>query len=129
MVEGLYHVWFSTKGRRHALEGELRDHVKALLMETAERTGIRPIQVEVAVDHAHLLLAVTGSRTLSSAMHQLKGASARHVFLKYPGLKLDMGHNSFWKKGYGWRKITTAEGPAVRNYIRTQPDRPVRHNA
>jgi len=59
-------------------------------------------------------------------MHQLKGATSRHVCLKYPELK-DLGHNSFWQKGYGWRKIEPAEAPTVRNYIRTQGDRPLRH--
>ena len=128
MVEGIYHVWFSTKGRQVALEGELGDDARQLLIETAQRTGIRLFEVEVTADHAHLLVALTGTQTLPSVMHQLKGASARSIFLKYPDLRVDLGHNSFWQKGYGWRKITAADVPAVRRYIRTQGDRPLRHN-
>ena len=79
MVEGLYHVWFSTKGRKQALEGELGDDARRLLIETAQRTGIRLLEVEVLADHAHLLVAVTGSQTLPSVMHQLKGTSARYI--------------------------------------------------
>jgi len=127
VVEGLYHVWFSTKGRKQALEGELGDDARRLLIETAQRTGIRLLEVEVLADHAHLLVAVTGSQTLPSVMHQLKGTSARYILLKYPELRFDLGHNSFWQKGYGWRKITPAEVPAVRNYICTQGNRPLRH--
>jgi putative transposase len=128
VVEGLYHVWFSTKGRKRALEGDLGDDARQLLIETAQRTGIRLVQVEVAADHAHLLVALTGTQTLPSVMHQLKGASARSIFLRYPDLRVDLGHNSFWQNGYGWRKITAADVPAVRDYIRTQGDRPLRHN-
>ena len=127
-MEGIYHVWFSTKQRQVALEGELGDDARQLLIETAQRTGIRLVQVEVTADHAHLLVALTGTQTLPSVMHQLKGASARYILLKYPDLRFDLAHNSFWQKGYGWRKITAAEGPAVRHYIRTQGDRPLRHN-
>ena len=125
-MEGLYHVWFSTKGRKPTLEGDVGDDVKRLLVETARRTGIQVLELEVVVDHAHLLVAVTGSQTLPSVMHQLKGASARYIFLKYPELKFDMGQNSFWQKGYGWRKITPAEVVGVKNYIRTQRSRPHR---
>ena len=128
MVEGIYHVWFSTKGRKQALEGEVGDDAKRLLTETAQRTGIRLFEAEVAADHAHLLLAVTAGQTLSSVMHELKGASARAVFLKYPDLKIDLGHHSFWQKGYGFRKVDPKHIEMTRQYIRTQTSRPLRHD-
>jgi len=126
-VEGLYHVWFSTKGRRQALEGELGDDVRQLLLEIAQRAGIRLLELEMAADHVHLLVGLKESQTLPFVMHQLKGASARLLFLKYPELKGDMGHSSFWQKGYGWRKIEPDEAPAVKHYIRTQRSRALRH--
>ena len=126
-MEGFYHVWFSTKGRVEALEGELGDDVRQLLIEIAQRAGIQLLEAEMADDHVHLLVALSGAQTLSSAMHQLKGASARFLFLKYPELKADTGHSSFWQKGYGWRKIEPAEAAAVKHYIRTQQSRALRH--
>jgi len=127
-VEGTYHVWFSTKGRRAALDGDIGDEVKRLLIETARRTGIQLMETEAVADHVHLLVEVKGAQTLSSIMHRLKGATARAVFLKYPELKLDLQHNSSWQKGYGWRKVAPSEVPAVRSYIHTQRDRPVRRD-
>ena len=127
-MEGSYHVWFSTKGRKAALDGDIGDDVKRLFIETARRTGIQLMEMEAVADHVHLLVEVTGAQTLSSIMHQLKGATARAIFLKYPELKLDLAHNSLWQKGYGWRKIEIDEVSGIRNYIRTQRDRPVRHN-
>jgi len=126
-VEGFYHAWFSTKGRKQALEGELGDDLRQLLVETAQRADIRLLEIEMAADHAHLLVALSVAQTLPSAMHRLKGATSRYIFLKYPDLKVDMGHNSFWQKGYGWRKIEPAEVERVRSYIRTQGTRPLRH--
>ncbi len=123
-----YHVWFSTKGRKPVMEGEIGDDIMRLLLETARRTAIRVLEVETVADHAHLLIEVAEDQTLSGIMHQVKGASARQIFLMYPDLKLDMEHNSFWQKGYGRRKMTPAEIPAVRNYIRTQQDRRLRHD-
>lgn len=126
-MESLYHVWFSTKGRKQALEGELGDNVRRLLIEIAQRAGIRLLEVEVVVDHVHLLVAAAESQTLPSVMHQLKGASARSIFLKHSELKLDVGHNSFWQKGYGFRRLDPSEVSGVRRYIRTQGARPLRH--
>ena len=127
-MAGLYHVWFSTKGRKYALEGDLGDYAKQALIETAQRTGIGLLEVEVMLDHAHLLLEVAESQTLPAVMHQLKGASARFMFLKYPDLKIDLASNSFWQKGYGWRRLTPSEVPAVRAYIQPQRDRPHHRN-
>jgi putative transposase len=126
-VEGFYHVWFSTKGRRLALEGELGGNVRQLFVEIAKRASIRLMEIQIAADHVHMLVALSGVQTLSAAMHQLKGATSRHILLKYPELKLDMGHNSFWQKGYGWRKIEPTEVERVRSYIRTQGSRALRH--
>ena len=128
-MEGLYHVWFSTKGRKPALEGEVGEDIKRLLVEIAQRTRIQLLEAEVVVDHAHLLVAVTGNQKLPSIMHQLKGASARVLFLRYPELKVDMEHESFWQRGYGWRRIGVDEVSGVRAYIRTQRQRPLRRGA
>jgi putative transposase len=127
-MEGIYHVWFSTKGRKQALEGELGNDARRLLTEIAQRTGIRLLELQVTPDHVHLIVAVTGTQTLPLVMHQLKGASARFIFLKYPELKLDLGHDSFWQKGYGFRKVDPKEVAMVARYVRTQVIRPLRHN-
>ena len=128
MVESVYHIWFSTKGRKEALQGELGEDVRRLLTATAQRAGIRLLEVDVAVDHVHLLVALAEGQTLPSVMHQLKGASARSISLKHSELKLDMGHNSFWQKGYGFHRLSSAEVSKMRRYIRTQAARPLRRH-
>jgi REP element-mobilizing transposase RayT len=60
-------------------------------------------------------------------MHDLKGASARRVFLDFPELRLDMGSNSFWQRGYGYRLVPGDQVETVLRYIRTQSERPLRH--
>ena len=125
-MDELYHVWFSIKGREPALEGEIDDRVKRLFIDTAMRVGIRLLEAELVSDHAHLLVAVKRTQSLPSVMHRLKGASSRFIFLEYPELRLDLGHNSFWQKGYGRCRISHDQLPAVRRYIRSRRDRPLR---
>ena len=123
----IYHVWFSTKGRKAALEGEIGADVRRLLAQIARRSDVGLLELEAVSDHVHLLARVASGQTLSSVMHQLKGATARAILLKYPDLRMDLGHHAFWQKGYGWRKVDPQQIEATRKYIRTQISRPPRH--
>ncbi len=126
--EQIYHIWFSTKGRQEILQGEIAGKVKQLLREIALDNGISLIEVETAIDHVHLLILVNQSQSLANVMQQLKGASARRAFLEHPDLRLEVGQDSLWQKGYGRRRITPQEVPRVTRYIRTQNERPHRHD-
>lgn len=128
MPESFYHVWFSTKMRKIALVDEMGAEMGQLLKEAADRASLQLLEMETAVDHVHLLIGLRPEQTLSAAMHRLKGTSARFIFLKYPELKLDMGHKSFWQRGYGFRRLDPSEIPRVRRYIRTQGARALRHS-
>ena len=127
MSERIYHVWFGTKKRIAALQGDIGSDIKQLLVEIAREVGIGLMEMETSADHMHLVIRVSEDRTLSWVMHQLKGASSRSILLKYPELRIDMAQQGFWQKGYGYRRLERTELPAVRNYVRSQEKRPLRH--
>jgi REP element-mobilizing transposase RayT len=74
------------------------------------------------------LLRIASQGDLPDVMHLLKGASSRAVTLAYPEMRAAMG-KSFWQKKYGWRPVPEDQLDIVRRYIRTQDQRPPRHNA
>jgi putative transposase len=123
-----YHVWFSTKYRRAALVDEIAETIDCSFKDTASKVGIVLVEIALEFDHAHLLLELPDSMPIASAMHRLKGASAREVFRLYPELRLDMRARSFWQEGYGSREVPHAQVEAVSLYIRTQSERPPRHS-
>jgi putative transposase len=127
MAGTLYHVWFSTKMRKGALVDEIGAEMKRLLKQVAARASIQLLETGTAIDHVHLLIRLEPEQALSSVLHRLKGATSRYVFLRFPELKADLGHNSFWQKGYGFRRLDPSEVSGVRRYIRTQGTRPLRH--
>ena len=127
MSERIYHVWFSTKRRHAVLEGEINDDVRRLLRENTLRAGVRLLEAETAVDHVHLVLSVPEGRILSSAMHQIKGATSRALFLKYPELNIDMRESALWQKGYSFRRLEQDNVFVARRYVRSQQQRPFRH--
>jgi REP element-mobilizing transposase RayT len=128
-ISGLryFHVSFSTKGRKPALVDEVGALIRDSFFAIAKRTGLEVLELMAIEDHVHLLLGLSDQQKLSTAMHDLKGASAHEVFGTFPELRFDMGSNSFWQKGYGARLVHDDEVETVRHYIRTQADRALRH--
>ncbi|MGA2286336.1 MAG: IS200/IS605 family transposase [Dehalococcoidia bacterium] len=127
-VKRIFHVWFSTKARKPLLQAEIADEVKGSFTRIAARVNIKLLEFELSLDHVHMLLEFTSDQDLPAMMHQLKGACSREVFLKFPELKVDLGHQAFWQKGYGFRQLQADEVRGLRYYVRTQSKRPLRHS-
>ena len=123
----LFHVWFSTKKRVEVLQGDRREFVLDAFKRIAASQEIDLIESEAQFDHVHLLLRVADETALPRTMMLLKGVSAREVFEREPDLRLSMGSLVFWQKSFGRRPVPEDQHERVRNYIRTQLDRPLRH--
>jgi len=80
----LYHVWFSTKGRKPALVDEIDRTVRSSFAEVAARNDIEITEVETALDHVHVLISLKPGQTLPRVLHDLKGSAARRVFERLP---------------------------------------------
>jgi|SRR4051812_40733817 len=119
----LYHVWFATRQRKWLLQGDIQDAARTQFDEIAARHCIELLEREAIVDHVHMLIVTPDKAALSKALHLLKGASSRALFLKYPSIKLDAHTNSFWQVGFGSKIIPPAREQQVREYIRNQWDR------
>jgi len=123
-VKRIYHVWFSTKARKPALQGEIGRDVRTSLTQIAKRANINLLEFELGVDHVHMLLELTSDENLANVMQQLKGACSRDIFLMYPNLKLDT--EALWQKGFGFRQVHPTDVRGLRYYVRTQTKRPLR---
>ena len=123
----LYHVWFATKSRKWLLQGEVASKVKELMRQTATEKGIRLLECETMVDHAHLLLDVEDRVSLGKATNALKGVLARRINQAFPELKLDGSFTHFWQLRYGAKEVPDAAAACVANYVRSQWERPEKY--
>jgi putative transposase len=118
-----FHVWFSTKYRKHLLQGDVEVKVKQVFQRVALERNIDLVEYETMVDHAHLLLSLPAPADLSRTMQLLKGRASYEVFRAYPDVKLDAGVLSLWQDGYSSRLVPEDQVPIVKRYIQTQDER------
>ena len=117
-----YHVWFSTKGRQHLLEGDVRHAVLGWFKSIADEIGVRIDTMEVIQDHAHLLVGLEDRHSLPVVMQRLKGRSSREVMLRFPDLRDEGSESPFWQKSYGSHLVAKNELPTIRDYIQNQEE-------
>jgi len=115
-----HHVTFPTKRRRLVLAGEVRQRVHYWFDEIAHQHDFQLLERNTWLDHAHLLIFVRIGEDLSAVMHQLKGESARRIFLEFDGLKQQIGLNNLWGRRFRADEISPKAVEQVRQYIRDQ---------
>ncbi len=128
MAAMFFHVWFAIKRRKWLLNGHFEEVVKHALFDVADRHSIRVIECETMVDHVHMLLDLDRPAELSRTMNLLKGGSSHAVGQTMPDWKLDAGSAHLWQKRYGSKIVPRTALTAVREYIRTQKDRPEKYD-
>ena len=73
----LYHIVFSTEGRRPVIDEEVRQPLVAYLGEIVRELGGKAFIVGGTCDHVHLLLSLPSTISLSSAMRVVKANSSK----------------------------------------------------
>ena len=110
----LYHIVFSTKGRRALLQNEkFREEVFAYLAATAKNLGGFPIIVGGFIDHVHLLVRIPAKGSVSHFVGQAKANTSKN----FSGV--------YWQDGFGAFTVSPSVKESVYNYIANQS----RHHA
>jgi REP element-mobilizing transposase RayT len=92
----LVHLVFSTKHRAPLLAPEIRTELHPYLSAVLNNDGCTSLRVGGVEDHAHLLFALSRTRTISQVVENLKTSSSKWLKTKGPGLA-----NFHWQNGYG----------------------------
>jgi putative transposase len=114
------HIVFSTKGRQPWLIPELQVKLWPFLTGTADRLGIHPAAINGVPDHIHLLLGISGSLAISTAVQKLKANSSR--WLK------ERCRQFSWQEGFSSFSVSASNLPAVVDYINRQQEHHKKRN-
>lgn len=116
----LYHIVWIPKYRKRVLQGKLAERVKELLIECAEEYEWEIIELNVQIDHVHMVVQLRPNVSVSKVVQLFKGSSSRIIRLEFPELKKIYWGESFWGDGYFVETVGQVSLETIREYVRNQ---------
>ena len=96
-----YHITWTPKYRFKILTGKVAKEVEHCIRAFSEQQGAEIMELNVQIDHVHLLVMIPPKVSVSSFVGTLKGRTAIRVFNKFRKLKnKPYWGNHFWSRGY-----------------------------
>ena len=118
-----YHIVWVPKYRYKVLKGKIGEEVRKTIIVQSERLGCEIVELNVQVDHVHLLIKVPPKVSVSALMGVMKGKSAIRVFSKFAELKQrPYWGNHFWAEGY-FVDTVGLNSEMIQKYVKYQEDK------
>lgn len=115
-----YHIVWVPKYRFRVLKGPIAREVFNCTQVYSSRLGCQVVELNVQIDHVHLLVKVPPKVSISQLMGVVKGKSALRVFTRFPYLKQKpYWGNHFWAKGYCVDTVGV-DAEMIRKYVKYQ---------
>ena len=115
-----YHIVWTPKYRFRVLFGEVKVLVENDIRMLCEWKGVEAIELNVQIDHVHIVCSIPPKVSVSELLGTLKGKLAIKIFKTYPKLKLKpYWGNHFWSRGYFVTTVGVDE-EIIRRYVKYQ---------
>ena len=116
----VYHIVWTPKYRFRVLEGLVKQGVEQKIRQICEWKKLEILELNIQIDHVHIVLSVPPKMSISATMGILKGKTAIYVFKNFPKLKKrPYWGNHFWSRGYCSSTVGLDE-EKIRKYVQYQ---------
>jgi len=109
----VYHVVFSTKFRKPAIDPEIQRELYAYIGGIVRDEGGTLLEIGGMPDHVHLLIKLKPSVALSDLLRRIKGNSSKW---------LNETRDFHWQEGFSAFTVSESVVEQVRHYIRNQEE-------
>jgi len=115
-----YHIVWVPKYRYRLLKGNISEEVQTCIKIFSEQQGCEVLELNVQVDHVHMLAMVPPKVSVSGYVGTIKGRTAIRVLNKFRQLKeKPYWGNHFWSRGYCVDTVGL-DSEMIRKYIKYQ---------
>jgi len=115
-----YHIVFVPKYRFRILTGDVAQEVERCIRAFTEQQKAEVVELNVQIDHVHLLVFVPPKISVSNFVGVLKGRTAIRIFNRFRKLKnKPYWGNHFWSRGYCVDTVGLDE-EKIRKYVKYQ---------
>ena len=116
-----YHFVWTFKYRCKAFKKPYADILKQILIRTAYDYDLEVLEIEVAKDHVHMLVATPPTITVSDSIRTLKSISARELFKRHPEFREKyFWSGKLWSPSYFAETVGRVSEKAIKKYIQDQ---------
>ena len=117
----MYHIIWLPKYRKKILDGRIKHRLEEYLRECADMNDWEIQQLNIQLDHVHIMIQIPPSISVCRAVQRLKGAASYVLRSELPqDVKKMLWGNSFWAEGYFCETVGQCSEEAIRNYIKNQ---------
>ena len=115
-----YHIVWVPKYRYRILEGQISKDVTEFIRAFSDQQGCEILELNVQIDHVHLLAMVPPKLSISEYVGKIKGRTAIRILNKHRKLKQKpYWGNHFWAKGYCVDTVGL-DADKIRKYVKYQ---------
>jgi len=116
----MIHLVWIPKYRKRILKGRLAERVKELLTVCSEANGWKIEEINVQVDHVHIVVQFVPHISVSKMVQLFKGRSSRILRKEFPELEEFYWGDSFWGDGYFAETVGSCNLETIKNYVKNQ---------
>jgi putative transposase len=113
-----YHVIFCPKYRRKVLTADIGERLRSIIHEVADETKCEVIELEVMLDHVHILCEVDPQFGVHKFVKLVKGRSSRYLRQEFPILARRLP--TLWTNSYAVLTVGGAPLSVIKQYIENQ---------
>lgn len=115
-----YHIVWVPKYRFRILKGQVKELIESDIKMLCEWKGCEIEEMNVQIDHIHLVVSIPPKVSVSQLMGIMKGKLAIKLFKSYPNLKeRPYWGNHFWARGYFVSTVGLDED-MIKRYVKYQ---------
>lgn len=113
-----YHVIFCPKFRRPVLTEDISKRLKEILIEISNKYNSLIIEIEILLDHIHMIIDCDPSFGITKVIREMKGNSSRILRSEFPDLRTKLP--SMWTRSSFISSVGTVSLEVVKQYIQDQ---------
>ena len=115
-----YHLVWVPKYRKRIMRGELVRRLYELFRQCADINGWTIEELNIQVDHVHMLVQLKPDMSVAKAVQLLKVGSSKKVREEFPELEEFLWGDSFWADGYFAESVGQVTMARIKQYIQNQ---------
>ncbi len=120
IYECKYHVVFCPKYRYRIVKDDIAESVRQQIYRLCQQKDkVEVLELNVQLDHVHLVLSLPPKYAVSDFMGYLKGKLAMRLFQRYERLGKRYWGRHLWSRGYCVSTVGLNEDQ-IRKYVRWQ---------